>query len=108
MNKHEDIDLHTDLREVLTMRHDTKWRWTGHLDTAVGFPTCTRISVLTRRDASCSPVAPREEHKLSISSMKIVAGAMARAISNKQRTMRSDSPLPSAASAAGVAELHDG
>ena len=57
--------------------------------------TWTRISVLTLLEASCSPVAPREEHRLSISSMKIVVGAMALAISNKHLTMRSDSPLRS-------------
>jgi len=57
----------------------------------------TRISVFTRRLASCSPAAPRELHRLSTSSMKMVLGAMARAISNRHRTMRSDSPLRPAA-----------
>lgn len=53
----------------------------------------TRISVFTRRLASCSPAAPRELQRLSISSINIVLGAIARAISKRQRTMRSDSPL---------------
>lgn len=54
---------------------------------------CVRISALTRRLASCSPAAPRAEQSASISSMKIVLGAIERASSNRQRTIRSLSPL---------------
>lgn len=53
---------------------------------------CTSSSLFTRRLASCSPAAPRAVHSASISSMKMVAGAAARAMSNRQRTRRSDSP----------------
>jgi hypothetical protein len=48
--------------------------------------TCTSSSLFTRRDASCSPSAPRCVHSESISSMKITEGAYARASSNRQRT----------------------
>mmetsp|Transcript_35423 Transcript_35423/g.88608 ORF Transcript_35423/g.88608 Transcript_35423/m.88608 type:complete len:254 (+) Transcript_35423:636-1397(+) len=53
---------------------------------------CTRNSDLTRREASCSPAAPRDVHRESISSMKMVEGAWYRARSKRIRTMRSDSP----------------
>ena len=43
--------------------------------------------------ASCSEAAPLALHMLSTSSMKIVAGAYDRAMSNSSRTMRSASPL---------------
>ena len=53
---------------------------------------CTRNSDLTRRDASCSPAAPRDVHSESISSMKMVDGAWCLARSKRMRTIRSDSP----------------
>mmetsp|Transcript_8519 Transcript_8519/g.31898 ORF Transcript_8519/g.31898 Transcript_8519/m.31898 type:complete len:200 (-) Transcript_8519:187-786(-) len=53
---------------------------------------CTRNSDFTRRDASCSPDAPRDVHSESISSMKIVLGAWFLAKSNRMRTILSDSP----------------
>mmetsp|Transcript_17720 Transcript_17720/g.44668 ORF Transcript_17720/g.44668 Transcript_17720/m.44668 type:complete len:202 (-) Transcript_17720:203-808(-) len=53
---------------------------------------CVSSSVLTRRDASCSFCEPRCEHSESTSSMKMMEGAAARAMSNRQRTMRSLSP----------------
>lgn len=56
---------------------------------------CTRTSVLTLLEASCSPAWPLEAHKLSISSMKMVVGAIARAISKRHLTIRSLSPLHS-------------
>ena len=46
---------------------------------------CTRNSVLIRRAESFSP-SDREPHKESISSMKMIAGVLSRAISNKLRT----------------------
>lgn len=49
-------------------------------------PTCTSSSVLTLLLASCSFWPPRWLHKLSISSMKIMAGATSRAFSNSSRT----------------------
>jgi hypothetical protein len=48
--------------------------------------TCTSSSLFTRRDASCSPSAPRCVQSESISSMKMTEGAYARASSNRQRT----------------------
>ena len=49
-------------------------------------PTCTSNSVFTRREASCSPSLPLWPHRLSISSMKMMEGPAARAMSNRQRT----------------------
>src|SRR5690349_3391209 len=52
---------------------------------------CTRNSVLIRRLLSFSP-SPRDEQRESTSSMKIIAGALRRANSNRERTKRSLSP----------------
>jgi hypothetical protein len=61
------------------------WRC-GPASPAVTPSIWTSSSDLTRREASCSPAPPRAVPSASISSMKMVLGAAARAMSNKHRT----------------------
>ena len=87
MGKHRTLKELKEKRRVVTVlyglgegrgRKPTRgWEKWGHVR------TCTRNSVFTLRLASCSPSPPRDPHRESISSMKIVEGAKYLAIWNR-------------------------